>query len=228
MKYEIVGTPLPVAICTLEANEVMITEGGSMTWMSPNMKMETTSGGGIGKVFGRMLSNEKLFLNRYTAENQQGMIAFGSSFPGSIKAIEVNSGHSVIVQKSGFLAAQEGVDVSVHFKKKFGAGLFGGEGFIMQKLSGDGLAFVEIDGHAQEYDLAPGERMVVGTGHLAMMDESVSMDIAAVSGVKNMLFGGEGVFVTTLTGPGKIVLQTHPISGLASSLIPFLPTHNNK
>lgn len=228
MKYEIVGTPLPVVICTVEANETMITESGSMTWMSPNMKMETTSGGGIGKVFGRMMSNEKLFLNRYTAELSQGMIAFGSSFPGSIKAFNLSPGHNIIVQKSGFLAAQEGIDISIHFKKKFGAGLFGGEGFIMQKLSGEGVAFVEIDGHAQEYDLGPGEQMVVGTGHLAMMDESVSMDIAAVAGVKNMLFGGEGVFVTTLTGPGKIILQTHPISGVAKSILPYIPTSSNK
>lgn len=228
MKYEIVGTPLPVVICTCDANDTMITEGGSMTWMSPNMKMETTSGGGIGKVFGRMMSNEKLFLNRYTAQDSEGMIAFGSSFMGSIRAFELRQGQSIIVQKSGFLAAQEGIDVSVHFKKKFGAGLFGGEGFIMQKLSGDGVAFVEIDGHAQEYDLAPGEQMIVGTGHLAMMDETVSMDIAAVAGVKNMLFGGEGVFVTTLTGPGKIILQTHPISGIAKSVQPYLPHSTNK
>lgn len=228
MKYEIVGTPLPVVICTVEANETMITESGSMTWMSPNMKMETTSGGGIGKVFGRMMSNEKLFLNRYTAENKQGMIAFGSSFLGSIRAFELKHGQSIIVQKSGFLAAQEGIDISIHFKKKFGAGLFGGEGFIMQKLSGDGLAFIEIDGYAQEYELAHGEQMIVGTGHLAMMDETVSMDIAAVAGVKNMLFGGEGVFVTTLTGPGKIILQTHPISGIARAVQPYLPHSTNK
>lgn len=228
MKYEIVGTPLPVVICTCEAEKTMITESGSMAWMSPNMRMETTSGGGIGKVFGRMLSNENLFLNRYTAENHQGMIAFGSSFLGSIRAIEITPGRNIIVQKSGFLAAQEGVDITVHFRKKFGVGLFGGEGFIMQKLSGNGTAFVEIDGYAQEYELAAGEKMIVGTGHLAIMDESVTMDITTVSGVKNVLFGGEGLFVTTLTGPGKIVLQTHPVSGLAKTILPYLPHHDGK
>lgn len=228
MKYEIIGTPLPAVVCTLDANETMITESGSMSWMSNHIKMETTSGGGLGKMFGRMLSGENLFLNRYTAQGKEGMIAFASSFPGSIIPIDIHPSRSVIVQKSGFLAATSSVDISIHFQKKFGTGLFGGEGFIMQKLSGSGTAFIEVDGHAAEYQLVAGEKLVVGTGHVAMMEETVSMEITSVPGVKNMLFGGEGVFVTTLSGPGKVVLQTHPIAGFAKTIQRYLPTPSSK
>lgn len=223
MKYSIEGTPLPVVICDMQANEVMITERGSMSWMTPNMKMETTSNGGVGKALGRMFAGEALFQNRYTAQGGPGKIAFASSFPGSILDFEISPGNSVIVQKSGFLAAEAGVELSVFFQKKIGAGFFGGEGFIMQKLSGNGIAFVEIDGYAIDYDLEAGESMIVDTGYLAAMTESCSIDIVAVPGVKNMLFGGEGLFNTVVTGPGKIILQSLPISSIAGSLRPFFP-----
>ena len=183
----------------------MITESGSMSWMSPNMKMETVSGGGMKKMFGRMMSGDSAFQNRYTAEGTDGMIAFASSFPGAIKALEISSGHSMIVQKSAFLASEEGVELSMHFQKKL-KGMFGGEGFIMQRLSGNGTAFVEIDGHAVEYDLSAGQEMLISTGYLAAMEETCTMDIATVKGVKNMLIGGEGIFNTVVKGPGKVIL----------------------
>lgn len=224
MKYEIKGQNLPVVICELEKNETMITERGSMSWMSPNIKMDTSTNGGIGKVFGRMFSGESIFQNRYTANGEKGIIAFASSFPGSIKAFEINRQNEVIVQKSGFLASEEGVDLSIHFQKKFGSGFFGGEGFIMQRLSGSGIAFIEIDGTAIEYDLDEGQSMVIDTGYLAAMSSTCSMEIKNVPGVKNMLFGGEGIFNTVITGPGKIILQTLPISTVAGALLPFFPT----
>ena len=199
----------------------MITESGSMSWMSPNMKMETVSGGGMKKMFGRMMSGDSAFQNIYTAEGTYGMIAFASSFPGAIKALEISSGHSMIVQKSAFLASEEGVELSMHFQKKLGKGLFGGEGFIMQKLSGNGIAFIEIDGYGVEYTLEAGQQMVVDTGYLAAMEETCTMDVVKVPGVKNMLLGGEGIFNTVIKGPGKIILQTMPITKVAELLQPF-------
>lgn len=224
MKYQIIGEPLPVAICTLEAGQSVITERGAMSWMTPNLKMETQGTGGLGKMFGRAFSGESMFQNRYTAENGTGQIAFASSFPGSIRAYEIAPGRELIVQKSGFLASDEGVTLSVFFQKKLGAGLFGGEGFIMQKLSGQGTALIEIDGYAVEYELAAGQSMIVDTGYLAAMSATCSMDITTNKGLKNMMFGGEGIFNTVVTGPGKIVLQTMPISAVAGSISPFIVT----
>lgn len=223
MRYEIKGDTLPVVVCYLENGERMITERGSMSWMSPNMKMETTSNGGIGKAFGRMFSGEALFQNRYTATGGNGMIAFASSFPGQIVARQIAPGQEWIVQKSGFLASEEGVDLSIFFQKKFGAGLFGGEGFIMQRLSGNGIAFLEFDGHVVEYELRPGQQIVVDTGYLAAMDATCSMEIQTVPGLKNMVFGGEGVFNTVVTGPGHVWLQTMPISSVAGELLRYMP-----
>jgi len=228
MNYRIEGDSLPVVICNVEPGETLITEGGAMSWMTPNMKMETTSGGGFGKMLGRMFSGDSLFLNRYTAQGSTGQIAFASSFPGSIRAIEIKPGKDVIVQKRSFLAATEGVDLSIHFQKKMGAGFFGGEGFIMQRLSGNGIAFIEIDGAAIEYTLGAGQQMVVDTGFLAMMDSSCSMDVVTVGGgVKNMLFGGEGFFNTVITGPGNIILQTMPAYSVARAIMPYIPTSND-
>lgn len=223
MKYSIEGEPLPVVICELESNEMMITEKGAMSWMSPNMKMETV-GGGVGKMFGRMFSGESMFVNHYTAMGGPGMIAFASSFPGSIRAFEITPGKEMICQKTAFLASTSNVELSVFFQKKAGAGLFGGEGFIMQKLSGQGVAFVEFDGYIKEYELAAGQSIIVDTGYLAAMDATCSIDIQKVPGVKNMLFGGEGVFNTVITGPGRVLLQSMPIGQMAGTLIPYLPT----
>ena len=223
MQYQIIGEPLPVVECQLAQDESMITERGSMCWMSPNMRMETGAGG-FSRALGRMFSGEAMFQNTYTAEYGSGMISFASSFPGSIRAIDIAPGREIVVQKSGFLASEMGVELSVFFQKKLGTGFFGGEGFILQRLSGQGTAFVEIDGCAVEYDLAPGQQMVVDTGYLAMCDATCSIDIQSVKGVKNVLFGGEGLFNTVVTGPGKIVLQTMPITSFASALGPFFAT----
>ena len=223
MRYNIIGEPMPVVICDLDAAESMITEKGSMVWMSPNVEMQT-SAGGIGKAFGRMFSGESMFQNIYTARGGPGMIAFASSFPGSIRAVEITPDRPVVVQKSGFLASEQGVELSVFFQKKLGTGFFGGEGFIMQKLSGRGTAFLEIDGSAVEYDLGPGQQLIVDTGNLAMMDETCSIDIQSVKGVKNVLFGGEGMFNTVVTGPGHVVLQTMPLSAFAGSIASVLPS----
>ncbi len=223
MKYSIEGEPLPVVICDLEAGEKMITEKGAMSWMSPNMKMETV-GGGMGKMFGRMFSGESMFTNHYTAQGGPGMIAFASSFPGAIRAFDISPSRDIICQKSAFLASTAGVTMSVFFQKKVGSGLFGGEGFIMQKLSGQGVAFVEFDGYIKEYELSPGQSIVVDTGYLAAMDATCSMEIQKVPGVKNMLFGGEGVFNTVITGPGRVLLQSMPIGQMAGTLIPYLPS----
>lgn len=221
MRYEIKGGAFPVVICQLESGEQMITEKGSMVWMSPNIEMKT-QGGGLGKMFSKVLSGESMFQNIYTA-NGSGMIAFGSSFPGTVKPIEISGMNEMIVQKSAFLASESGVNLSIHFSRKFSAGLFGGEGFIMQRLSGNGMAFVEIDGELIEYDLAPGQKIVVDTGNVAGFTTSVQMEIQQVPGLKNKIFGGEGLFNTVLTGPGRVWLQTMPISNVAASIIPYIP-----
>ena len=195
-----------------------------MAWMSPNMKMETTSNGGIGKALGRAFSGERIFQNIYTAQGGAGMIAFASSFPGSIRPFEIGSGQEMIFQKSAFLESEGGIELSLHFRKKIASGLFGGEGFIMQRVSGQGTVFAEFDGHVIEYELQPGQQIVVDTGHLAAMSASCSMDVKSVPGVKNMLFGGEGIFNTVITGPGHVWLQTMPISNVAGVLRPYMPT----
>lgn len=224
MRYQISGEPMPVVICDVEANEAMITEKGSMCWMSPNMEMQTSAGGSLGKAFGRMFSGESMFQNIYTARGGPGMIAFASSFPGSIRAVEITPDRPIVVQKSGFLASEAGVELSIFFQKKGMAGFFGGEGFILQKLSGHGTAFLEIDGSAIEYTLQPGQQIVIDTGNLAMIDATCTVDVQTVKGVKNVLFGGEGLFNTVVTGPGRVVLQTMPISNFAGAIAAMIPS----
>ena len=224
MRYEIKGGAFPVVVCNLENGEQMITERGSMVWMSPNIQMET-HGGGLGKMFAKAFSGESMFQNIYTARGA-GMITFGSSFPGQIKAIDIGPGKEMILQTSAFLASEAGVDLSVHFRKNLGTGLFGGEGFIMQRLSGSGTAFVEIDGELVEYDLQPRQQLMVDTGNVAGFTPEVHMDIRQVPGMKNKLLGGEGLFNTVLTGPGRVWLQTMPICNVAASIRPYIPTGN--
>ena len=225
MNYQIKGEPLPIVICTLDSGESIMCESGAMSWMSPNMQMETV-GGGVGKIFGRMLSGESMFQNRYTAAGGTGMIAFASHFPGSIRAVQITPDKPIVVQKSAFLACEPNVELSVFFQKKLGAGLFGGEGFIMQKLSGTGIAFIEIDGYAMEYDLKPGQQIIADTGYLAMMDSTCKMDVQTVKGVKNVVFGGESLFNTVITGPGRVILQTMPASAFAVMLGSMIPGKN--
>lgn len=222
IKYEIKGGDLPVVICYPEANQALKTERGAMSWMSPNMQMTTNAGGGFGGVLGRMVTGESIFLNEYRAQGGPGMIAFASSFPGSIIPYQVSPGNEIVVQKGGFLAMEEGLNLSVQFQRKFGAGFFGGEGFIMQKVSGNGLVFLEIDGTCVQYDLQPGQQLIVDTGYLAAYTGSCTMDIQTVKGFKNAMFGGEGLFNTVITGPGRVYLQTMPIHGVASAISPYI------
>ena len=224
MQYEIKGGAFPVVECRLQSGEQMITERGSMVWMSPNMSMET-KGGGLGKMFSKALTGESMFQNIYTAKGD-GLIAFGCSFPGRILPVEVGKGVDLIVQKRSFLAGETGVEINVTFNKKLGVGLFGGEGFIMQRLSGHGMAFIEIDGELIEYNLAPGQQIVVDTGNVAGFESTVTMDIRQVPGMKNKLLGGEGLFNTYLTGPGRVLLQTMPISTVASVVAGYIPSGN--
>ena len=222
IRYEIEGDNLPVVICYPEAGQTLCTESGAMSWMSPNMKMDTNTGGGLKKMLGRMFSGESLFVNEYTAVGGSGMIAFASSFPGSIIPYQVTPGNGIIVQKRGFLAMEKGLELSVYFQKRLGKGLFGGEGFIMQRISGNGMVFLEIDGHCKEYDLAAGESILVDTGYLAAMSESCTMDVEMVQGAKNIFLGGEGLFHTRITGPGKVYIQSMPVINTAQRLTPYL------
>ena len=224
MRYEIKGGAFPVVVCELADGEQMITEKGSMVWMSPNMQMDTR-GGGLGKMFSKAFSGESIFQNIYTARGA-GMIAFGSSLPGQINAVTIAPGQDMILQKTAFLAAEPGVELSIHFNKKLGTGLFGGEGFIMQRLSGSGVAFAEIDGELVEYELREGQQIVADTGNVAGFTAGVKMEIQQVPGMKNKLLGGEGLFNTLLTGPGRVWLQTMPISSVAASIRPYIPTGN--
>ena len=223
MKHEIKYEPFHVVICELERGEELLCQSGAMSWCSPTLEMQTTSNGGICKMFGRMFSGESMFLNRYIARDK-GTIALSTSFAGTIIPIKLERGKDLVVQKSGYLASYGDVKQEVFFQKKLGAALFGGEGFVMQRLSGDGIVFIEIDGAAHEQTLGPGEKLVLDTGYLALMEATCKIDIQSVQGVKNALFGGEGLFNTIVTGPGKIWIQTKPISGLASALRPYFPS----
>ena len=202
MRYKIQGENMPVVLCALEDGESMICEAGAMSWMSANMQMETKGG--------------------------SGLIAFTSSFPGEIVAVDITPDKPIIIQKKAFLASTPGIQREVFFQKKIGTGLFGGEGFVMQKISGNGTVFLEIDGSTINYSLKPGEQMIISTGHLAMMDSSVKMDIQAVKGVKNALFGGESFFNTVVTGPGAITVQTMPMSSFVAAIAEMLPVGGNK
>lgn len=227
MKFVIKNSPLPVLICELNSGETIKTEKGAMSWMSDNMKMETNAGGGLGKMFSRAVSGESIFQNVYTAQAKNGTIAMASNFPGDILAINLSGGKSIVAQKSAFLASEAGVEFELFFQKKLGAGFFGGEGFIMQRFTGDGYLFLEIDGTIVEYDLSAGESLVLDTGYLAAMDETCTVDVEMVKGIGNKLFGGEGFFNTKVTGPGHIWLQSMPIYGIANALKPYLPTNSN-
>ncbi len=221
MQYRIEGGSLPALIINLNPGEVIVSEVGGRTWSRGPILTET-KGGSAGKALGRMLAGESLFMSHYTAQGP-AEIAFTSSFPGRIVARELQEGQSVICQKSAFLCATEGVTLSAHLQKKLGAGLAGGEGFIMQKVTGPGLAFFEFDGYCPEYNLEDGEELVCDTGVLAMMDDTCTMDVRMVKGAKNIFLGGEGLVDTVITGPGKVYLQTMTVSDLAKLIIPFIP-----
>lgn len=227
MQYEIKGSPFPVVICGVNVGETMVCQKGAMTWMSANMKMITNTGGGIGKVFNRVLTREAIFQNEYTAQGGFGEIAFGTNVPGDILAIPISPSRNIVAQKSSFLASEKGVNMEIFFQKKIGSGFFGGEGFIMQRFYGNGMLFLEIDGSTIEYDLDPGESLLVDTGYLCAMDSTVSIDVEMISGVSNALFGGEGLFNTKVTGPGHVWLQTMPLPQFANTLRPYFPSSSN-
>lgn len=223
MQYQIQGQPYPVVILTVELEETVRCQKGAMAWMTPNMEMQT-KGGGIGKMFSRALTGESMFQNEYTAKGGPGMIAFASALPGEIMPIQVTPDKPIVAQKSAFLASESGVSFELFFQKRLAGGFFGGEGFLMQKFSGSGTLFLEIDGSVVAYDLAPGQSMMVDTGNLAAMESTCTLDVQTVKGVGNVLLGGEGLFNTKVTGPGRIWLQTLPLSNMASALAKVLPS----
>lgn len=223
MDYEIHGGAFPMVVCKLQKGETMKDESGAMAFMSSQIKMDTHTDGGFLKGLGRALAGDTLFVNFFTAEADNQEIGFSSYFPGKIIPLKLDGTKAVIGQKSSFLAAEESVSIDMYFKKNLGTGLFGGEGFILQKFSGNGMIFLEIDGDVIERTLEPGEKLMVNQGHVAALDESVNFNIQRVKGAKNILFGGEGLFFATLTGPGRVWLQTMPVSKLAEAIIPHIP-----
>ena len=226
MEYRITGSIVPAVEIALQAGESMYTQSGGMSWKTEGIEMSTNTRGGLLKGIGRMFSGESLFMATYTA-SRPGIIAFASTVPGSVLPVSLEQTGTLIIQKGAFLCAQPSVSLEITFTKKLSSGFFGGEGFILQRLSGQGIAFAEFDGHVVEYELAPGQQIIVDTGHLAAMSASCQLEIRTVPGVKNMLFGGEGVFNTVITGPGHVWLQTMPISNVADVLRPFFPASTN-
>ena len=224
MDYQIKGDVMPILQMTLQRGEAVYTESGGMAWMTDGIDMDTgTRGGGIGGMLGRALSGESLFLTTYTATTDGATLVFAPEAMGKILELNLPAGQSIIAQKDSFMCAEDDVKLEMHFRKKLGAGLFGGEGFILQKLTGPGMAFVEIAGELQEYNLQAGQRLKVDPGHLAMYEPTVDYDLTRVKGVKNIFLGGEGLFLASLTGPGKVWLQTLPLSNLAAKIATRMP-----
>lgn len=223
MKYEIFGDKLPAVTIELESGEEVFTQSGGMAWMTDGITMNTNMKGGFFKGLARAFSGDSMFLVTYTSQKDGEQLTLSATFPGDIKAVRIDPQHTYIGQKGSFLGATNGVNLETIFHKKLAAGLFGGEGFILQEFSGDGIVFVELDGSIKEIDLQPGQKIMVDTGHVAMFESQVAYDVETVKGFKNILFGGEGLFLTTLTGPGKVWLQTITAGDIAKKLIPFLP-----
>ncbi len=223
MRYEIHGTVLPTLEVYLRNGESMYTESGGMAWVKGNIEMTTNTKGGLMKGLGRALTGESLFMTTYTSRDPEALIVFTPEAPGHVIDVRLEAGQSLICQKDAFMCAQDSVEMKMHFRKKLGAGFFGGEGFILQQITGPGFAFLEISGEVREYALQAGETMKVDPGHIACFEPSVHYDIAMVKGLTNMLFGGEGLFLATLTGPGRIWLQSLPLSNLAAKLAKYMP-----
>jgi uncharacterized protein (TIGR00266 family) len=228
ISYRIDGTTMQVITIELEPGEVIYSESGGMSWMTGNVEMKTHSGGGLGRVVRRAISGESLFITDFFVNTGKGTIAFASEFPGKIIPFNLQPGESIIVQKDAFMCAEKSVDMDLHFRKRLGTGFFGGEGFIMQRITGPGLAFVEVDGEVVEYDLQAGQQLKVDTGHLAAMEASVDFDVTMIKGFRNILLGGEGLFLASVRGPGKVWLQTMPMSKLAQKVAQFMPQVGGK
>ena len=228
MQYRIEGTTLPVVTVTLNPGQRIYSSSGGMSWMTQAVEMETNSGGGLGRMVKRALSGESLFVVDYYVDRGVGEVAFSAEFPGKILDLDLADGQSVIVQKDSFLCAEKSVELDVHFRKRLGAGLFGGEGFMLQRLTGPGRAFVNFDGDILVKELQPGELLRVDTGHVAMFEPTVDFDVEIVRGFKNILLGGEGLFLATLRGPGKAYLQTMPMDKLAQKIAQYMPQVGGK
>lgn len=224
MRYEVHGTVLPSVDVWLEPGESVFTESGGMAWMKGDIAMSTNTRGGFMAGLGRKLAGESFFMTTYTCRSGVGLVTFTPEAPGRIMVFDLQPGQSLICQKDAFMAAQEGVSVEMHFRKRLGAGLFGGEGFILQKISGPGLVFLEIAGDVRDYLLQPGEMMQVDPGHIALYEPTVDYDITTVKGITNVLFSGEGLFLATLRGPGRVWLQSMPISNLAAKIRQYIPS----
>ena len=221
--YKISGTTLQVLELQLQPGQVIYSESGGMSWMSGNIEMKTHTGGGLGRLVKRAFSGESLFITDFFVNSGSGTIAFASEFPGKIIPFKLEAGQDLILQKDAFMCAEKSVDLDIHFRRRLGAGFFGGEGFIMQKATGPGLVFAEVDGEVIEIDLGPGQGLKVDTGHVAILEPTVGFDITMVKGFRNILLGGEGLFLAKLTGPGKVWLQTMPMMKLAQKVLQFMP-----
>ena len=225
MKYELFGGSFPAATVTLNTGEKVVTQSGAMAWGDASIEMSTSTEGGLLKAIGRSFSGASLMFVTHVANKDNSKITFASAFPGTIKEFTIDENHEYYAQKSAFLVADPTVNVDATVNKKFWAGLFGGEGFILQKFTGNGILLAEIDGSVQEIELKQGESIKVDTGHVALFESSVQYDVESVKGFKNIIFGGEGLFMTTLTGPGKVWLQTLTIRDMANRLAPYMPVH---
>ena len=224
MEFQIIGTTLQAVILELDPGETVYSESGGMAWMSGNITMQTSGrGGGLGGMFKRAISGESLFLVEYTSQGGKSIVSFASDFPGKIVPVYLGEGQQMIAQRTAFLCAEKTVTLDIAFRRKLGAGFFGGEGFVMQRLTGPGIAFVCLDGEIMEYTLGPDQLLKVDTGHVAMYEPTVSFDIEMMKGFRNILFGGEGLFLATLRGPGRIWLQTMPTMNLAKAIAEYLP-----
>ncbi|HUT20448.1 MAG TPA: TIGR00266 family protein [Anaerolineae bacterium] len=222
LKYQLIGTTLQAVTIELDPGQTVYSESGGMAWMSANVQMETKTAGGLGKMLGRVFSGESLFFVDYTCTRGTGIVSFASEFPGKIVPMDLAEGQQVIAQKDAFMCAEKSVDVAMHFRKRLGAGFFGGEGFILQQFTGPGLVFAELDGEIVEYTLDDGQTMMVDTGYVAMFEPTVDFDIEMVRGVKNIFFGGEGLFLARLRGPGRVWLQTMPMYNLARKVARYI------
>jgi uncharacterized protein (TIGR00266 family) len=223
MRYEIHGTVLQSLDVYLGDGESIYTESGGMAWMQGNVEMKTDTKGGLMAGLGRSLAGESLFMTTYTCRGGEGMVVFTPEAPGKVLPFELAAGQSLICQKDAFMCAQSSVKLEMHFRKKLGAGLFGGEGFILQKVTGPGLAFLEVPGEVREYTLAAGEVLQVDPGHIALFEPTVNYDITTVKGLANVLFSGEGLFLAKMNGPGRVWLQSLPLSNLAHKLARYMP-----
>jgi len=227
MEYEIIGDSFPVLLCRPKTDEIVITQRGGMSWRTADFEMSTNATGGLMQGLRRSLAGGSIFQNHYKALSENQEIAFGLTFPGEIKRFDISAGNEIIAQKNAFIACTDQVSIDMHFNRKLGAGLFSGEGFILERFSGEGMVFIEVDGKAHEYDLKDGEQILIDSGYLVAMEPTVTFDIETVKGVKNVLLGGEGLFLGRLTGPGKVWLQTLPITGIQRMIAASVATSSS-